>query len=58
MKTHLDQTLEEATHRIKGMYAEDIKDYERIVTHILGMADVLSNGIIAQFPEKFAQKAH
>jgi hypothetical protein len=57
MKTHLDQTLEEATHRIKGMYGEDIKDYERIVTHILGMADVLSNGIIAQFPQKFAQKA-
>ena len=29
------------------------QDYERVVEHILGMADVLSNGIIAQFPKKF-----
>jgi len=57
MKTHLDQTLDEATHRIKGAYDEDIKDYERIVAHILTMADLLSSGIEAQFPEKFTQKA-
>jgi hypothetical protein len=55
MKTHLDQTLDEATHRIKGAYDEDIKDYERIVAHILSMADILSGGIEAQFPEKFTQ---
>ena len=53
MKTHLDQTLEEATHRLQGKYDEDIKDYDEIVKHILMMADVLSNGIIAQFPAKF-----
>ena len=58
MNTHLDQTLDEATHRIQGKYDEDIKDYERIVTHILGMADVLSDGIMAQFPEKFGMKAN
>jgi hypothetical protein len=56
MKTHLDQTLEEASDRIQGKYDEDIKDYEEIVAHILTMADLLSDGIIAQFPEKFAQK--
>lgn len=58
MTTHLDQTLDEATHRIQGKYDEDIKDYERIVSHILAMADTLSDGIIAQFPEKFGSKAN
>ena len=54
MNMHLDQTLDEATHQLKGDYPASIKDYERVVQHILGMADVLSNGIIAQFPSKFA----
>lgn len=58
MNAHLDQTLDEATHRIQGKYDEDIKDYERIVTHILGLADTLSEGIIAQFPDKFSVKAN
>lgn len=56
MKTHLDQTLEEASDRIQGKYDEDIKDYDEIVAHILTMADLLSSGIIKQFPEKFASK--
>lgn len=54
MNMHLQQTLDEATHRLKGDYAADTKDYERVVEHILAMADVLSDGIIAQFPAKFA----
>ena len=53
MKTHLDQTLEEATHQLQGKYADSIKDYDGIVQHILMMADLLTNGIVAQFPEKF-----
>jgi len=53
MKEHLDQTLDEASHRLKGDYAADIKDYDKIVSHILMMADVLSDGIIKQFPKKF-----
>jgi hypothetical protein len=53
MYTHLDQTLSEATHRLKRDYAADIKDYDAIVTHILTLADTLSAGIIAQFPNKF-----
>jgi hypothetical protein len=53
MKMHLDQTLDEATHRLQGKYDQDIKDYDEIVKHILMMADVLSNGIIEQFPKKF-----
>jgi hypothetical protein len=53
MKTHLEQTLDEATHRLHGDYAQDIKDYDAIVAHILKMADALSDGIVAQFPAKF-----
>ncbi len=53
MKTHLDQTLKEAVDRLQGKYADDIKDYDAVHAHILDMADALSNGIIAQFPDKF-----
>ena len=56
MNMHLEQTLDEATHRLKGDYAADTRDYDRVVQHILGMADVLSDGIIAQFPGKFTAK--
>jgi hypothetical protein len=52
MYTHLDQTLAEATHRLKGDYAADVKDYDAIEKHIIVMADILSDGIAAQFPEK------
>lgn len=53
MKMHLDQTLDEATHRLQGKFEQDIKNYDAIVDHILKMADMLSAGIIAQFPAKF-----
>lgn len=56
MFMHLDQTLDEATHQLKGDYAASVKDYDRVVEHILGMADVLSDGIIKQFPSKFTGK--
>jgi hypothetical protein len=53
MKTHLDQTLQEAVDRLGGKYAADIRDYERIHRHILEMADTLSAGIMKQFPRRF-----
>ena len=53
MKAHLDQTLSEAAHRLGGDYAADIRDYEEIHHHILEMADMLSAGIIKQFPRRF-----
>ena len=53
MKTHLDQTLDEAVHRLGGDYEADIRDYEAIHQHILEMADALSTGIIKQFPKRF-----
>ena len=54
MKSHLDLTLQEAVDRLNGNFTADIADYERVHLEILSMADFLSDGIIAQFPEKFA----
>ncbi|MCC6572432.1 MAG: hypothetical protein IT462_01460 [Planctomycetes bacterium] len=53
MKMHLEVTLREANNRIGGKYADDINDYEHVHEHILKLADTLSSGIIAQFPDKF-----
>jgi len=53
MKGHLDQTLDEAAHRLAGDFRADIRDYDRIHRHILMMADAISNGIIKQFPGRF-----
>ena len=53
MHTHIDQTLREASYQLKGDYAASVKEFDAIEKHILMMADVLSDGIIAQFPQKF-----
>jgi hypothetical protein len=53
MRGHLDQTLAEASHELAGQYAESVADYDEIHHHILGMADVLSTGIIRAFPRRF-----
>jgi hypothetical protein len=57
MKEHLDLTLREAVDRLQGNFAADIADYEQVHLAILTMAEMLSSGIIAQFPEKFANSA-
>ena len=54
MKDHLDLTLSEAVNRLQGNYADDIAAYDQIHVQILHMADMLSDGIMAQFPSKFA----
>lgn len=53
MRKHLDLTLKEASDRLNGKYADDIKDYDELHTHILHLADTLSSGIQNQFPDKF-----
>jgi hypothetical protein len=53
MKTHLDQTLKEAVDQLTGKYAAGVREYDAIERHIIDMADMLSSGIIAQFPGRF-----
>jgi hypothetical protein len=53
MRAHLDRTLEEAVARLQGRYADDIAAYEAVHADILAMADMLSDGIVAQFPGRF-----
>jgi hypothetical protein len=52
MKTHLDQTLDEALAQLRGDYAASIRAYDAIEDHILEMADTLSSGIAKQFPRR------
>jgi hypothetical protein len=54
MHAHLDATLDEAVSHLKGDYAADIAAYDTIHNQILGMADMLSDGIARQFPAKFS----
>jgi hypothetical protein len=53
MREHLDLTLAEAVARIEGRFADDVAAYDEIHVQILHMADMLSDGILAQFPGRF-----
>jgi hypothetical protein len=53
MQVHLNQTLKEAVDRLGGNHVAEVRDYDAIHTHILEMADMLSAGIIKQFPARF-----
>jgi hypothetical protein len=53
MHEHLDLTTNEVTAHLKKDWTADIAAYDKIHEQILQMADMLSAGIIKQFPEKF-----
>jgi len=53
MRHHLELTLQEAQARLRGDWAADITAYDAIHQHILALADVLSSGLISQFPSRF-----
>lgn len=53
MAMHLQTTTDEATAALKGDSAGSIVAFDKVFDHINKMADALSAGIIAQFPDKF-----
>lgn len=53
MREHLELTTAEAAARLRGDWTADIAAFDNVHTQILHMADMLSAGIISQFPKKF-----
>jgi hypothetical protein len=53
MREHLDRTLAEAVARLQGDFDADIAAYDEVHDQILMMADMLTDGLVAQFPERF-----
>jgi hypothetical protein len=50
---HLRLTTQEVVARLRADWKADVAAYDRIHRHALGMADALSAGLTAQFPERF-----
>jgi hypothetical protein len=53
MRLHLNQVLALATDRFGGNYAAEVREYDVYIDHIQSMADMLSSGIMKQFPSRF-----
>ena len=52
---HLALTQDEATARLKQDWKADVDAFDQIFTEILTVADVLSDGLMKQFPDRFGK---
>jgi hypothetical protein len=52
MNEHLNMTFDEAAAYLKKDYAGSVRQYDKAHAQILDMADMLTAGIIGQFPAK------
>jgi hypothetical protein len=50
MRMHLKLTTDEVVARLQGDWAADVAAYDAVHNHILHMSDLLSSGLIKQFP--------
>ncbi|MBB5632573.1 hypothetical protein BKA04_000796 [Cryobacterium mesophilum] len=53
MKAHIDTTVAYSVDLLTGDYKKSIADYDIAFHHMMDMADALSAGIVAQFPDRF-----
>jgi hypothetical protein len=53
LQTHLRLTTDEAVARLTGNWTGDVAAYDQIHRHALHMSDLLSTGIVKQFPKRF-----
>jgi hypothetical protein len=53
MRDHLRLTTREVVARLEADWAADVRAYDAIHRQALGMADMLSDGLVAQFPARF-----
>ena len=53
MRIHLNQVVGLAVDQLQGRYSAAVRLYDVYIGHILHMADMLSTGIMRQFPARF-----
>jgi hypothetical protein len=53
LREHLDATTAEVLARLNSDWTADVAAYDEVYIQALGMADMLSSGIVAQFPKPF-----
>jgi len=52
---HLRLSENEAEQRLSGDYAGDIEQFDEALLQVIELADLLSDGIVRQFPEQFGR---
>ena len=53
MIMHLDTTANELGARLERRWDDDVRAYDAVYAHILEMSDILAEGIVKQFPDRF-----
>jgi hypothetical protein len=53
LRMHLKLTTNEVVARLQAKWNADVAAYEKIHAHALHLSDVLSDGLIKQFPRRF-----